>query len=80
MGERLRDARSKKGLTQHQLASAASTSVGVVSELERDAYAAPGIDLLRRITKALDITLEHALGPNGEAFEASRAVAGKAAS
>lgn len=72
MGERLRAARHAKGLTQMQLAVAAETSVGIVSELERDTYLSPGLDLLRRLTRALDVPLESVLGPNGAAFEASR--------
>lgn len=78
MGSRLRAARQARGLTQQSLAEAAETSAAVISKLEHDAYPGPGVDLLKRITGALGVPLEQALGPNGEAFEASRA-AGKGA-
>lgn len=72
LGRRLRGARAARGLTQMALAVVADTTLGTISELERDAYhGTPGLGLMRRLAAALGVTLEDLLGPNGAAWDAS---------
>lgn len=53
--ERLREARNSQNLTQADLARRAHLPPSYVSDLEK-AKKAPGIDLVDRLAKALDIT------------------------
>lgn len=66
LGERVHAARTKSSLTQQQLATAAGTSSGVISEIERGVYKSPGIDLVRRIADALGVSIDSLVHPHPE--------------
>jgi transcriptional regulator with XRE-family HTH domain len=53
---RLRELRIQRGFSQQQLAQRAQIDISYVGRLER-ASAAPGIDLVGRLAKALDVSL-----------------------
>src|SRR3954453_19742310 len=53
-GERLRELRTQTGFTQEQLAEKALVTASYVGRLERGG-AAPGIDLVERLAKALGV-------------------------
>ena len=55
MGEELRKARERAGLTQEQLAFQASLSRPYISQLERN-LKSPTVDTLFRICDALDVS------------------------
>ena len=55
LGEELRKARTKAGLTQEQLAFAASLDRTYISHLEHDKYS-PTLDALFRICDALGVS------------------------
>lgn len=61
-GERLRALRASRGLTQRELAQAAEITVTYVSKLEAGG-AAPGIDLLERLARALQVATIDLLPP-----------------
>ena len=54
-GQRLRELRVSRGLTQAQLAERAEVSVSYITRLEAGSYA-PGIDLVQKLAVALGIT------------------------
>ena len=54
-GGRLREVRTARGMTQHDLAEKAEVSPAYVGRLERG-VAAPGIDLVERLAVALGTT------------------------
>ena len=58
--ERLRSVRTSKGMTQRELAERAHVTLSYVSRLEAGA-AAPGIDLLERLARALQVALTELL-------------------
>jgi len=60
-GERIREARKAKGLTQKQLAEKMQISYVNISQLERGDRS-PSIDTLNRIAAALEITTAHLIG------------------
>ncbi len=53
LGERLRVIRTKKGLTQEEVARRADTERGYYAKLEQG-YALPSLKLLEKILKVLD--------------------------
>jgi transcriptional regulator with XRE-family HTH domain len=55
MGEELRKARERAGLTQEQLAFQASLSRPYISQLERN-LKSPTVDTLFRVCDALDVS------------------------
>ena len=57
---RLRELRTKRGLSQLQLAQRAHVNVNYVGRLER-ATAAPGIDLVGRLAAALNVSIQELL-------------------
>src|SRR3954464_656339 len=63
-GERLRELRTQTGFTQEQLAEKAQVTASYVGRLERGG-AAPGIDLVERLAKALGWKVADLL-PEGE--------------
>ena len=61
-GERLRELRHNQGMTQAELARAAHVSSVYIGRLESGG-AAPGIDLLDRLAKALAVAVADLLPP-----------------
>lgn len=59
-GARLRELRSSRGFTQEQLAEKAQVTPSYVGRLERGG-AAPGIDLVERLAKALGVKVAELL-------------------
>src|SRR4051812_12532828 len=59
-GERLRELRTQAGFTQEQLAENAQVTASYVGRLERGG-AAPGIDLVERLAKALGVKVSELL-------------------
>ncbi len=55
-GQRLREVRSSRGLTQAQLAEQAEITVSYITRLENGS-SAPGIDLVARLAAALGTTV-----------------------
>lgn len=64
-GKRLREKRLECGFTQAELGTAICSSNVMVSSYERDDKV-PGIDVLRRICVALDVTSDWLLGLSSE--------------
>lgn len=60
-GDRLREARNKRGLTQLQLAEKAGTSKEMISFYERD-RGYPQVLTLSYIADALEVTTDYLLG------------------
>ncbi|PYZ91576.1 transcriptional regulator [Salipaludibacillus keqinensis] len=56
-GRRIRAFRKLKGYTQEDLARSVGVSVSVLGEIERGTRK-PGEDLLKRVTSALDVSLD----------------------
>ena len=56
IGTQLRSVRKARGLSAAQLAELASISTSMISQIERG-VASPSIDALRRISKALDVSM-----------------------
>lgn len=61
-GETLRDARKAAGLTQQEVADAASTSKSYVSDLERGARSIPPGNMLERLAAAVGVEPHQLLG------------------
>lgn len=59
------DMRMLKGLTQSELAKKVGTSASVISRVEDADYTGRSLELLLRITVALDLWLTLKLTPNG---------------
>jgi transcriptional regulator with XRE-family HTH domain len=68
---RLRQARLAAGMTQGELADKAHVQASYISDLEK-AKVAPGIDLVDRLAKALDISVTDLLPPPPEETEDER--------
>src|SRR5947199_9341829 len=59
LGERIRDCRQARGWTVEELAARAKVSKGFLSDLERSKQKNPGINYLRPIAGALDVSLHY---------------------
>ena len=64
IGARIKSIRLERGLTLPQLSEKAGVSIGLLSQLENadDASANPNLQTLRKIAKALDVTVADLLG------------------
>ena len=73
IGSRIKSIRLERGLTLPQLSEKADVSIGLLSQLENadDASANPNLQTLRKIAKALDVTVADLLGT---AVATSRAI------
>ena len=73
IGSRIKSIRLERGLTLPQLSEKAGVSIGLLSQLENadDASANPNLQTLRKIAKALDVTVADLLG---KAVAMSRAI------
>ena len=63
LGQRIRDLRRKRGLTQEQLAELADLSVPYISHLERGTKT-PSLAVLVRLADSLDVTVDRLLSGN----------------
>lgn len=61
IGQRIRSARTKKRLTQPQVATAIGASDGIISQWENDKYE-PKREKLDKLAKVLGVTANHLLG------------------
>jgi transcriptional regulator with XRE-family HTH domain len=57
----IRRAREQKGLSQAQLAKLAKVAQGYISDLEAGSKKNPGIDVLKRLAKALGVPVTRLL-------------------
>lgn len=64
-GQRLRAARSARGMTLREVANEAGVSIAYLSDLERAVLANPTLDKLRAIADALRVSIDELLGDNG---------------
>jgi XRE family transcriptional regulator of biofilm formation len=64
IGARIKTLRLEKGLTLPQLADEAEVAIGLLSQLEKaeDSKANPNLQTLRKIAKALEVTVADLLG------------------
>jgi len=71
IGERVKRLRERRGWSQRMLGMKATTSGSYISQLEGGLLPRPGMDQLRRIALALEVTLEEVIGdsPIDEAGE-----------
>ncbi len=58
----IRQAREQKGLSQAELAKRAKVAQGYISDLEAGGKKNPGIDVLKRLAKALGVPVAKLLG------------------
>lgn len=63
LGQRIRDLRRKRGLTQEQLAELADLSTPYVSHLERGSKK-PSLAVLVRLSESLEVTADQLLSGN----------------
>ena len=61
IGDHLRNARYRAGLTQQELADKAGTTQTTVARIERDAVE-PEITTIRKLAEALDVSIGKLLG------------------
>ena len=64
-GQRLKDLRLAKGMTQVELALAADLSKTAISDLERGAPSNPRYSTLERLAAALGVSVAHLLEQEG---------------
>jgi transcriptional regulator with XRE-family HTH domain len=62
LGEKLRQARRRHGLSQDQLADLAGVPQPVISRLETGKECNPTIDVARRLARVLGIGIDHLAG------------------
>lgn len=62
IGSRLRAARIKANLTLAALSKASSVGIGTISEIECHTSRVPTVRTLRKLAKALDITINDLVG------------------
>jgi transcriptional regulator with XRE-family HTH domain len=65
LGRFVRERRQAAGLSQRQLALAASVSVSNISRLESGFHLTPSLELLRRVAEVLDIDMAELLSYRG---------------
>jgi transcriptional regulator with XRE-family HTH domain len=59
LGPRIRKAREAMGLSQAELARRAGTSIPQLNRLENGTRADPGLQLLKRLARALGVSLDY---------------------
>jgi transcriptional regulator with XRE-family HTH domain len=62
LGTRLRRRREELGLSQRELARLIDTRQATISDLERGTLKNPGIDIIRRLGRALGVTSDYLIG------------------
>ena len=67
-GERLRECRAEKGLTQAQLAARLSVTQSTVGKYERGALQ-PNLEMLVQLCKVLEVSADYLLGLESETGE-----------
>jgi transcriptional regulator with XRE-family HTH domain len=70
--DRLKELRAKKRMTQEALARAAGLSLSAVVQLEAGRVPDPRVGTLRKIAKALGVSLDALAGDNGGEGERPR--------
>jgi transcriptional regulator with XRE-family HTH domain len=70
VGDRVRRFRRHRKLTQQALADLAAVDKGYISRLEAGEIADPGVDLVERLSKALEVSMRHLADPRWYAGEA----------
>jgi transcriptional regulator with XRE-family HTH domain len=71
VGDRVRRFRRHRKLTQQALADIAGVDKGYISRLEAGEIADPGIDLVERLSGALQVSMRHLADPRWYAGEAT---------
>ena len=69
VGDRVRRFRRHRKLTQQALADLAGVDKGYISRLEAGEIADPGIELVERLSNALEVSLRHVADPRWYAGE-----------
>jgi transcriptional regulator with XRE-family HTH domain len=67
ISDRLRELRTKQGMTQEGLARAADVSVSTIVKLESSQIGDPGVLTLYKVARALGVTLDALVENGGEA-------------
>jgi transcriptional regulator with XRE-family HTH domain len=67
LGDRVREARKRRGLTQRELATASGVSVSLVRKLEQGDYGGLRLETAHRLAVALDVTTSALISPRGDA-------------
>ena len=62
LGRRLRQTREARGLGQRELARRAGVTVSAVSEIESGVRPSPGVQILLRLARVLDVSADYLLG------------------
>jgi transcriptional regulator with XRE-family HTH domain len=62
IGDRIKDLREFRELSQEQLADRADVSVDTIRTLEQNRRTSPRIDTIRKLSRALDVELGHLVG------------------
>jgi transcriptional regulator with XRE-family HTH domain len=70
VGDRVRRFRRHRKLTQQALADLAAVDKGYISRLEAGEIADPGVDLVERLSRALEVSMRHLADPRWYAGEA----------
>jgi transcriptional regulator with XRE-family HTH domain len=71
MAEKIKGARRLRRLTQLELAERAGVAQSVVSKLERGTLTNPSTDVLRRLARALNVSMDYLAGLYDEVETAS---------
>ena len=66
LGERLKERRRARGLTQARLAEAARVSQGLIARIERGNVLDPAASIIRRLANALGVTADWLIGMNDD--------------
>lgn len=61
IGENIKKLRTKQGLSQDDLARKAELKYSTLAKIEGDFVKKPGVQLMAKIAKALDVTIEDLL-------------------
>jgi transcriptional regulator with XRE-family HTH domain len=62
LGQKVKAIRSRRGLTQVELAAKAGLTQGYLTQLERGIRTNPSLDILQRLAKALKVKVGELLG------------------
>jgi transcriptional regulator with XRE-family HTH domain len=66
LAARLRQLRTAAGLTQMNLAAKARVNVSIVSQIEQGTTTDPRVSTMRRLARALGVSLDELAGPEAE--------------
>lgn len=77
LGSRLRELRKQRRLTQSALAHKANVDQSFISRIEREVYTNAGVDQLKKVAEALEVTLARLQGETVDDADRSLGVGGR---